>query len=280
MGRAKFEDILAESLAAVLEGRRSVEECLSLYPAWRDRLEPLLRTALELASSFQDQPPAQTQERHLERFLEAARVRRRARLILGPAEQAVPLWRFALGGVTAAFVAGALAFVSATLMSDEQRPASPAVSIGPFAPAPVERPAPEDTTTPLERAREQVAELEESVREDEAVDVHLVGEVTAATQQLAASLEEPENLVLLDRVAAVSVASAGYDLLQTLDERASGFEAHVVESGLEVTEDVLQKLGATPEPAPSANASPQPTPVQTATATPSTTATPIAPPPP
>ncbi len=57
MRRGQFEEILEECLSALLEGRRSIEESLSLYPAWRARLEPLLRAADEIAAGLDETPP-------------------------------------------------------------------------------------------------------------------------------------------------------------------------------------------------------------------------------
>lgn len=48
---AKFEDILVQCLDDIRAGRHSIEECLNRYPSLRNRLEPLLRIALEI------QPP-------------------------------------------------------------------------------------------------------------------------------------------------------------------------------------------------------------------------------
>ncbi len=44
----RFEDILARCIDDVKTGVRTVEECLESYPSVRERLEPLLRTALQI----------------------------------------------------------------------------------------------------------------------------------------------------------------------------------------------------------------------------------------
>ena len=74
--RRKFDEIFEECLSALLEGRRSVEESLSLYPSLAAELEPLLRTAAEIAPAFEYRPPAAVQEEARQRFLVAARARR------------------------------------------------------------------------------------------------------------------------------------------------------------------------------------------------------------
>lgn len=77
MSARRLEEILEECLSAYLDGRRSIDESLSLYPAYRAELEPLLRTATSInyaVSSFS--PPQHVQQRGLHRFLSDARVRR------------------------------------------------------------------------------------------------------------------------------------------------------------------------------------------------------------
>jgi hypothetical protein len=78
MNRAKrLEEILEECVSAHLEGRRSLEQSLSLYPALRSELEPLLRTAIDLRATFQNTGPSPAaQQRGLARFLSDARARR------------------------------------------------------------------------------------------------------------------------------------------------------------------------------------------------------------
>jgi hypothetical protein len=75
-------------------------------------------------------------------------------------------------------------------------------------------------------------------------------------------------------MAAVSAASKEYELLQTVQEQSSGFEAWVLEATLAATENVLEKLGATPEP--ELTASPEPTDSPTATPSPWPSPTPTA----
>jgi hypothetical protein len=44
----KFEDILAQCIEDIKAGRSSIEDCLAKYPSLREKLEPLLRIALEI----------------------------------------------------------------------------------------------------------------------------------------------------------------------------------------------------------------------------------------
>ena len=274
MGRAEFEEILEECLSALLEGRRSVEESLSLYPAWRGRLEPLLRAAEEIAAGFDQTPPSQARERGLQRFLEAARIRRRLRKIFSPQPAGISWWRWAPAGLVAVIVIGALAFLSASLMAEDGRRLDEEVSIRPYIPTPEHTAPPASVQSPLERVQEQVAVLEEAVRQGEMVEVGFLEELEEASGELAESLEDPGEVELVDRMAAVSVASKQYELLQTVQEQSSGFEAWVLEASLAAAENVMEKLGATPEPEPTA--SPEPTTSPTATPSPWLSPTPTA----
>jgi len=44
----KFEDILAQSIEDIKAGKASIKDCLDKYPSMRERLNPLLRLALEI----------------------------------------------------------------------------------------------------------------------------------------------------------------------------------------------------------------------------------------
>jgi hypothetical protein len=83
--KQRFEEILAECLEAVTTGQRTVEECLALYPDWRDRLEPLLRLGCRLGQAPLPEPDSAFQEAARERFLAAAQ---------GRAEAPRQPWRF------------------------------------------------------------------------------------------------------------------------------------------------------------------------------------------
>ena len=275
MGRGKFEEIFDECLSALLEGRRTVEESLSLYPAWRGRLEPLLRAAEETAAAYDQTPPPFAQQRGLHRFLDAARTRRRLREIL-PARPRVPWWSWAPVGAAAVVVIGALAFLTATLTSDHggaltDEPA--AVSVHPYDPpdTPFEETAPEKTA--LGRVHDQLAELEEAIRSGEPVDTALLWKIERASSDLAAELDSAGQIDLLDQVATVSAASREYELLQGLLLDGQGFSPLALEASLAATGDVLGKLGATPEPSP--EPTPKPSPQPTAQPSPSGEPTPV-----
>ena len=96
MKARRFEEVLEECLAAQLEGRRTIEESLSLYPSLASELEPLLRAAAVLTDTFErSSPPWYLLERGRDRFLIAAANRARAR------------WRFSAPGKPAGLPAAA-----------------------------------------------------------------------------------------------------------------------------------------------------------------------------
>ena len=261
MGRSEFEEIFEECLSALLEGRRSIEESLSLYPAWRGRLEPLLRAAEEIAAGLNEVPPPHVKERGLQRFLEAARLRRRLQRILSFQAERKRWWRWASAGLAATVVIGVLALMSVTLMAEDgERLSRVSVSVSPYFAVERNSARAAPVQTPLEVVQERVAVLEDSVRDGESVGVAFLEALEEADNDLAADLDSPEDIALMERVAAVSVASRQYELLQKLQGQSSGEQARAVEASLTAAEGVLEKLGATPTPSPEPIASPSPTP--------------------
>ena len=261
MGRSEFEEIFEECLSALLEGRRSIEESLSLYPAWRGRLEPLLRAAEEIAAGLNEVPPPHVKERGLQRFLEAARMRRRLQRILSFQAERTPWWRWASAGLAATVVIGVLALMSVTLMAEDgERLSRVGVSVSPY--FAIERSATRaaPVQTPLEVVQERVAVLEDSVRDGESVGVAFLEALEEADNDLAADLDSREDIAFMERVAAVAVASRQYELLQKLQGESSGERALAVEASLTAAEGVLGKLGAMPTPSPEPTAPPSPTP--------------------
>lgn len=261
MGRSEFEEIFEECLSALLEGRRSIEESLSLYPAWRGRLEPLLRAAEEIAAGLNEVPPPHVKERGLQRFLEAARMRRRLQRILSIQAERKPWWRWASAGLAATVVIGVLTLMSVTLMAEDgERLSRVSVSVSPYfaIESSAARAAP--VQTPLEVVQERVAALEDSVRDGESVGVAFLEALEEADNDLAADLDNREDIAFMERVAAVAVASRQYELLQKLQGESSGEPALAVEAGLTAAEGVLEKLGAMPTPSPEPTAPPSPTP--------------------
>ena len=273
MGRGEFEEILEECLSALLEGRRSIEESLSLYPAWRGHLEPLLRAAEEIAAGLDHIPPAYVKERGLHRFLESARARRRLRQLLAPQARGVPRWRWAPVGLATVIVLGALSLMSATIMAEDGQRLSggvgASVSVKPYSGTFEGATPAASVQTPLERVQGGVAVLEDAVRQGESVEVVVLEALEEASAELAAELDKPEEVGLMQQVAAVSAASRQYELLRELQTQSTGVRARAIEAGLVAVEEVLHKLGVTPTPPPEATPSPEPAPSASPTASPS-----------
>lgn len=121
MREGKLREIFEECLTAVLDGRRTVEDCLSLYPSIASELEPLLRTSVEVSDAYQSQtPPWHVQERIRHRVLAAAQARARSRALVSGINLAPKSWGArhwsGLGSAAAAAVA-AVAVVSVVLLS-------------------------------------------------------------------------------------------------------------------------------------------------------------------
>jgi len=280
MRRGQFEDIFEECLSALLEGRRSIEESLSLYPAWRGRLEPLLRAAEEIAGGLDASPPPYTRERGLQRFLDSARARRRLRQILPPQAVATPWWRWASTGLAAVIAIGVLAFMSATLMADDGQALreSVSVSVRPYIPGSMEPAPPASEQTPLQRVQEQVAALEQSVRQGQPVGDGQLEELQEANNDLAADLGGPGEMALVERVAAVSIASKQFELLWGLQEQPAGASALAVQESLEAAAGVLEMLGTTVTPpagTPTVSPTPVPSPQPSVTPGPGNTPSPV-----
>jgi hypothetical protein len=111
----RLEEILEECITAHLEGRRSLAECLSLYPSYARELEPLLRTAVGLNTALQATPPAYMQQRGLQNFLSAARDRRNLKTLTAGSSARnwlsglLPQYRMAFAGAAVALAIAAVA---------------------------------------------------------------------------------------------------------------------------------------------------------------------------
>jgi len=282
MGRGpRFEDVLEDCLSALLEGRRSVDESLSLYPAWRGRLEPLLRAAEQAAAGLDEVPPPYARERGLQRFLDAARVRRRLRQMLPPEAVATPWWRWAPVGLSAAAVVVALALTGATLMAEDEHGFGSQVSVRSYDGAD-SVPAPPTSESSLQRVQGRLAELEATLRLGDPVGPEFLEELERANDELASELADAGDIALIEQAAVVSAASRQYQLLNKLLAQTPPQDAEPVAESLASAAGVLHEVGApTPLPAaspqpsvsPAATASPQPTP-SPAQATASPTPTP------
>jgi hypothetical protein len=79
MSERRLEIILDECLSAYLDGRRTIEQSLSLYPSLKEQLEPLLRTATGVSDAFRaSSPDPRSVASGRDRFLNSAAARHRA----------------------------------------------------------------------------------------------------------------------------------------------------------------------------------------------------------
>jgi len=118
------------------------------------------------------------------------------------------------------------------LMAEEGGRLDDQVNIRPYVPTPERTAPPASVQSPLERVQEQVAELEEAVRQGETVEVGFLEELEEASSELAESLGDPGEVGFLDRMVVASAAGKEYELLQMVQEQSSGFEARAVEASL------------------------------------------------
>lgn len=75
MKASRQDEIFEDCLAALLEGRRSIEDSLSLYPSLAERLGPLLETAARVSTDLKTQPLPlpEVQEEIRQRLIDVAR---------------------------------------------------------------------------------------------------------------------------------------------------------------------------------------------------------------
>jgi len=283
MKARRLEEVLDECLSACLEGRRTIEESLSLYPALRPDLEPLLRTAAELADKFSTPPP--NLERGRERFLESAQIRRRARDLtrdIHITRRMANVWgRTQWGLIATAFVAFFLvvAFSASALDSDSPESSPQAQVILDSRPPAV---------TDLRQAQEQ---LRVQTVGDGAVSPRLIEELAQTTTELHSQVQDFAGLDSRSRVELERTIGYQYLLLHLVIDTQPRTIAPDARNALHLTEDLAAEWGvdlpdvppvvsATPSTSPSAtpagSATPEPSPDGTPGATPPPSAEPSA----
>lgn len=289
MGR-NFEEIFEECLSALLEGRRSVEDCLSLYPSLADELEPLLRTAAEIAPAFDYRPSDAIREEARQRFLAAAR-RRRQRALASARRPSAPWWQWMPLAAAATVALGVLALLGATLMNENGGGGNFSGQVSVRLATPTPEPVPASLDAPMAQARVQLEALETAVQQGQPIGTTVLGELREANRLIAAQLDDPSTVRDRDLAAARSLASRQYCLLSQVKGQVPPVQAADVEETLEATENVLRKLGvpvpessstpqASPAPGPSPSAasspqgSPQPSPTTPASVCPAPSQTP------
>ena len=279
MKARRLEEVLDECLAAYLDGRRTIEESLSLYPALRPRLEPLLRTAAALADKLGNTTPAShLLERGRERFLESAQIRRRARELT----RDIPIthrmanvwgrtqWGFLAGGFAILFLV--IAF-SATALDSGSREPSPQAIIA-------ERPA---AVADLRQTQEQLRVQTVGIG---SVSPRVILELAKTTTELQSQVQDFAGLD--DRSQQELERAIGYQylLLHLVIDTQPQAIAPQAREALDLTENVAEAWGvelpdlppavsaipsASPSATPAGSATPGPSPEESpGTATPTT----------
>jgi hypothetical protein len=273
MRASRLEEVFEECLSAYVEGRRSIAESLSLYPGLAARLEPLLRTAAQVADNFQRQsPPAPVQERGREHFLAAARTRRRARALtdgIGARRWGLswrlPQWS-ALGG--AAMAALTVVVVTAAVLTNGS-------SGGDGDPSVFNDPA----TTAARQAVTTLTNLNTKAKDlasrAQPLDSETIKQMTEATQQI---VNDP-TLTPEDRSDAEKALKDSY-LIVTTVASPDPATSDPIRGLLDATQDAANRLNipiptfVAPTPTPAPTAPPSATPAATSEPTPEPTAEP------
>ena len=261
MNARRLEEAFEECVTACLEGRRSVEESLSLYPAFAAELAPLLRTAVRLSDSFQKvSPRTRVQERVLQRFLADARARRRlSELTAGSRRQSwfAGFWgqhRLGFAGAAALVAVLAIAVGSATMLTNGGG-GSDGVAFQTAAPS--SAPA---TPQAVLNIQTQIGAINEKRGRGEPVTPGDLSLLSDATSKLASAQDVPGDQ-------AQQVLQAASSLVTNI--AASQPEvAPQAQRAQNTIRDVASSLGvdlpsATPAPSGTPSATAQPTPVPT-----------------
>jgi len=230
MRAKRYEEVLEECLSAYLEGRRSIEESLSLYPSLRAFLEPLLETAAEIDDSFQAPlPPADARERSRRRFLAAA-ARRRARATVGPVGTPGLRLRWAsFAGLAVVFLGAGLA--GAIALSDDSGRDNPPATV---------------------RTLRSLKAAQDDLRDGE-ITPSAVRNLADTTSRLAAQVDDPESVSGLQQ--------AIQDQFALLNGITDSQVRPEVEQALEVTEDLAARWEIDlPRDTPASSGSPGATP--------------------
>ncbi len=248
MRAGEFDEILDECLSALLEGRRSIEDSLSLYPSLAGRLAPLLTAAAEAAQALASPSPSPYQlEEGRRRFLAAASVRKRAlALVRGTVmdsdrqrTRAWRRWAALLSGCAVLMLAGGLT-IRLLGGSDEPAPLGPRVILA------------------VDGLRAAQHRLREGAISGQ-VSASLVQDLTDTTSELGVRLADLQTLDASEQDDLESAIRDQYALLDTL--WAVDPEPEVAEA-LGLTEQLAARWGfdlpesSSPATAPPAEASP------------------------
>lgn len=192
----RLEEILEECVTAHLEGRRSINESLSLYPSYARDLEPLLRTAATVTSTLGGfTPPAHIQQRGLHRFISAARDRRNLKALAGSSRSGwlTGLWsqhRMAFSGAAAALAVIAIAVSALAFSGGLGNDGDGRTSVSTDAPGETVLVTPEIVDDLQDRLRDIQSRLDQNQAVDPAKIIELTDKLQLLTTAPAADIEE------------------------------------------------------------------------------------------
>lgn len=238
MKARRLEEALDECLSAYLDGRRTIEESLSLYPSLRDQLEPLLKTVVDVAAAFDESsPPAYLQERVRHKFLSSASVRRRARAITRNLSFSLPVARLGRGRgrwavLAAAFVVTFTAIaVGATVLDTSPDGSRPEAQL-----TPVVAPAVSD----LRQAHQQLW-----MRANRGADVspEMIRELARTTTELESQVKDFSALDARSRLELERTIADQYLLLHLIVDTQRAVVAPEAEEVLNLTEEIAAEWG-------------------------------------
>jgi hypothetical protein len=275
MRQRRFEEVLDECISAYLEGRRSVEDSLSLYPSEARRLEPLLRAAADTFDLFQElRPPAQSQERIRQRIVRAAAERAAARALTREingfgVRAARPLFGWTVLGSAVAGMAALLivagALLPGVLSSDDDGPGARTETV-----ATEQTPA---LNSSILNARHNLEAIQQKASAGRDIGLRDLNALTGATRTLAEAAES-EGLAAEEADALEAIIQEQLSLLSRLGVRSSAAEKEQIETVRVLTFQLAESLGLN-EASPSVAATPSPTaPAGTPTAEPTQSPTP------
>lgn len=284
--KRKFEEILEECLSAHLEGRRSLQESLSLYPSMAAELEPLLRTAASVSASFRDHSPSPyRQEVGRQRFLAAASARVRARALTSTVngfDRTRNRWSVRQWGLLGAAAAAVTVVVLVGLSMGGDGGSSTSVGHGPTA-APSASAAPEFVAS-IKEVQDRLNMLKAKATQGEEIEAEDIQLLAEATKKLA---EQPglDGLTEESKHQLTTLINEQIPFLEQLAEDTPGEQSEPVRTVLNLTKDLADKsgipifttgatsAGSTPTPTPTNPSAETPTPAPTAE--PTGTATPV-----
>jgi hypothetical protein len=276
--KRKFEEILEECLSAHLEGRRSFEESLSLYPSLAAELEPLLRTAASVSDSFRDHSPSPyRQEVGRQRFLTAASARALTSRING-FDRSRSGWGVRQWGLLGAAAAAAVTVVLLAGLSIGGDGGSSTTVGNVPTPAPSASARPEFVAS-IKDAQAHLNRLKDKTAQGQRIGAEDIQALAEKTEKLAEQAVNEESKAQLQQVIQQQIV-----LLHQIAESPPAGQDGPVRNVLSLTEDLAKKwgipiftTGATPAsgtPTPTPTSPPVGTPIPVPTAEPTATPAP------